>query len=318
MKLVKSFFAILVTVLLVGSAVYYKYDDVTTTSVAEASEQETVTLTIAYLPITHALPLFEAAELLEEQNSNVQIELVKYGSWSDLMDALNSGRVDGASVLIEMAMKSKEQGINLTLSLLGHRDGNVIITSNDIETGDQLAGKTFAIPNTQSSHNILLQLLLEEYGLTLDDIEVVELAPAEMPAALQSGQIDGYCVAEPFGAKAVDAGIGKVFATSDELWDDSICCGIVFNADAIADKLDAVEVFEEIYEEAGELLTEEESERIAIEYLDQEESIVDLSLQWISFTDLEVTESAYESLTEKIISFGLSDSPPDYESFVMD
>ena len=87
-----------------------------------------------------ALKGVDAAKLLEENNSSVRIELVKYGGWSELMDALNTGRVDGASVLIEMAMKAKEQGIPLKLELLGHRDGNVVITSNEIQSADELAG----------------------------------------------------------------------------------------------------------------------------------------------------------------------------------
>ena len=77
----------------------------------------------------------------------MRIELVKYGGWSELMDALNTGRVDGASVLIEMAMKAKEQGIPLKLELLGHREGNVVITSNEIQSADELAGNTLAIQN---------------------------------------------------------------------------------------------------------------------------------------------------------------------------
>ena len=220
-KRIQTVAALLVLALLVSSAVYYKYDSLRSGWQA-ADAQETVTLKIAYLPITHALPLFEAKKLLEEENSNVQVELVKYGGWSELMDALNTSRVDGASVLIEMAMKSREQGIPLKLAMLGHRDGNVVITSKNISKPAQLKGKTFAIPNTQSSHNILrLQTLLEKNGMSADDVKILEMAPTEMPAALQSGQIDGYCVAEPFGAKAVDAGIGQVFATSEELWGDS-------------------------------------------------------------------------------------------------
>lgn len=331
----KSLCALIVFALLVSSAVYYKYDEVRANSstkkavaadsaqpggetAADTAEEpsEVTTLKIAYLPITHALPLFETAKLLEENNSSVRIELVKYGGWSELMDALNTGRVDGASVLIEMAMKAKEQGIPLKLELLGHRDGNVVITSNEIQSADELAGKTFAIPNPQSSHNILLQILLEKNGLSTDDINVVEMTPAEMPAALQNGQIDGYCVAEPFGAKAVDAGIGHVLATSEELWPDSICCGIVLNEDAVAGKEAALETFRAAYEEAGEALDEEESTAIATEYLGQNAEIVKLSLQWILFQDLDVTESAYDSLTDKMKTYGLSQTPPDYESFV--
>ena len=321
--------ALLTFALLVSSAVYYKYDEVHADSRAPKTEAaaeagtgsedgtgEVTTLKIAYLPITHALPLFEASKLLEERGSNVQIELVKYGGWSELMDALNTGRVDGASVLIEMAMKAKEQGIPLTLELLGHRDGNVVITSDAIQNAENLAGKTFAIPNPQSSHNILLQILLEKNGLTKEDINIVEMTPAEMPSALQNGQIDGYCVAEPFGAKAVDAGIGHVFATSEELWPDSICCGIVLNEEAVAGKEEALKVFRNAYKEAGDALDEAESTAIATEYLGQNTEIVKLSLQWILFQNLDVTESAYDSLTDKMKTYGLTQTPSDYAGFV--
>lgn len=329
MKRLRTVAALLATAVLVGSAAYYKYDTAVAGELPQASDTQTseassskssdtvTTLKIAYLPITHALPLFATEELLNQQgNGNVKIELVKYGGWSELMDALNTGRVDGASVLIEMAMKAKEQGIPLELSLLGHKDGNVVITSNDITEPEQLRGKTFAIPNTQSSHNILLQTLLQKNGMSISDVNVVEMAPAEMPSALQGGQIDGYCVAEPFGAKAVDAGIGRVFATSQELWPNSICCGIVLNTDAVSGKEDAVKAFEEAYKEAGASLTTEESQEIAEEYLGQNADVSELSLQWISFKDLDVTKEAYDSLTDKIQEFGLSENPPSFDSFV--
>ena len=93
--MLRALVALLATLALVVTAVYYKVDE----SGIGASWEQT-TITIAYLPITHAVPLFKAAEQLEQQNSNVHVELVKYGGWAELMDALDSGRVDGASVLI--------------------------------------------------------------------------------------------------------------------------------------------------------------------------------------------------------------------------
>ncbi len=313
MHKLKSILILVVVLLLISSAVYYKYEQVNYN--ASNQSEKIVTLKIAYLPITHALPLFKTKELLESQG-NVRVELVKYGGWSELMDALNTGRVDGASVLIEMAMKAKEQGIPLELVALGHRDGNVVITSNNITSPEELRGKTFAIPNIQSSHYILLQQLLKNSNIDLSEIKVVEMAPAEMPAALQSGQIDGYCVAEPFGAKAVSAGIGRVFVTSKDLWQDSICCGIVMNSDAIKNKKDAVHTFEQAFKQAGNNLTEQESEKIAEKYLNQNSDISKLSLQWISFKNLNVSDEAYESLIEKIKDFGLSKNPPAYKDFV--
>ncbi len=280
----------------------------------KASDENTIK--IAYLPITHALAVFEAAAELEQQ-SGLKVELVKYGSWPELLDALNSNRVDGASVLIELAMKSKQEGIGIKAAALGHKDGNVIIVSNDIGFAADLAGKTFAIPHRQSSHNILLNDALASAGLTAEDLNITELAPTEMPSALASGQIDGYCVAEPFGAKAVSLGAGKVLFSSEELWENSLCCGLVLTDSYVENHPDSAKAFVEAYKQAGKNLTADKAKNIAKKYLNQDDDVLDISLQWIAYDDLEITEETYNVLLEKVKAYGLSDAPPSYEDFVL-
>ena len=272
---------------------------------------------IAYLPITHSLPVLEEANQLKSANKDLKVELVKYGSWPELLDALNSGQVDGASVLIELAMKSKAEGVGIKAVALGHKDGNVIVVSKDVKDGADLKGRTIAIPHRQSSHNILVNLALEKNGLTIDDINVVELAPTEMPSALAAGTIDGYCVAEPFGAMGVSIDAGKVLYESNELWDDSACCALVLTDKFLEERADVAQSFISEYKEAGNTLDADEAKNVAKEYLNQKDDVLDISLQWISYDDLEITESVYDSLTEKVKAYGLSDNPPAYEDFVL-
>ncbi len=285
-------------------------------SADESSNKETVK--IAYLPITHALPIFVENELQKQVGNNFKIELVKYGSWPELMDALNTGRVDGASVLIELAMKAKEQGIGIKAVALGHKDGNVIVVANEINTATDLKGKSFAIPHRQSSHNILLGLMLKDAGLTYKDINVVELAPPEMPAALAQGQIAGYCVAEPFGAKSIAINTGKVLFESKDLWEDSICCSLVLNDSFINGKRDIAQKVVKQYIEAGKYIGEhkEETEEIAKEYLKLDDNVYDLSIKWISFDDLRISKEAYTDLTKRLIDFDISKKPPTFEEFI--
>lgn len=270
---------------------------------------------IAYLPITHSLAALEEADELET-GDGIKVELVKYGSWPELLDALNTGRVDGASVLIELAMKSKQEGIGLKAVALGHRDGNVVIVSNDINTAADLKGKTFAIPHRQSSHNILLNETLATAGLTVDDVNVTELAPTEMPSALASGQIDGYCVAEPFGAMGVSLGAGKVLYSSEELWPDSLCCGLVLTDKFIEERPEQAKEFVQSYKAAGNNLDKEKAKEVAKKYLSQTDDVLDISLQWISYNDLDITEETYDQLVERVKEYGLSDNPPTYSDFV--
>ena len=267
---------------------------------------------IAYLPITHALPL---AGL--EKADGVKVELVKYGSWPELLDALNTGRVDAASVLIELAMKAKAQGIGLTAVALGHTDGNVIVVTQDVNSAKDLKGKTFAIPHRASSHHILLQEALAKDGLTIDDVNVVEMAPPEMPSALANKQIAGYCVAEPFGAAGVLTSKGKVLYRSDELWHESICCGLVVNDKAYKEKKALIDKVITLYEKQGKELSDKEvALSKAKTLLTQGEEVLRQSLQWINYANLKIKKEAYDDLSEKVKKYGIIDNPPTFEDFV--
>lgn len=270
---------------------------------------------IGYLPITHAAPLFIQSEEAFEQ---YELELVKFGSWPELVDALNTGKIDGASMLIQLAMKSKEKGIDLKAVALGHRDGNVIVVSPNINKVKDLKGKSFAIPNRFSTHNVLLYQMLKQNGLSYDEVDVIELPPAEMPAALSEGRIAGYVVAEPFGAISVALNKGKVLYQSEEIWKDSIDCGLVLRGKFIEENEQLAKQFVQDYVKAGALAHErnEKTEDVIGKHINVEEKVLDLSLQWISYDNLKIEKEAYAILTESLVEMGLSEKPPKYEEFV--
>ncbi len=292
------------------------FGQITTVQVNQKEQNAKVTYTIGYLPITHALPIFEEKELLEKENSNIQIKLQKFSSWSDLTDALHAGKIDGASELIELAMSAKAKGIDLKAVALGHKDGNVIVTNDSIQVASDLAGKTIAIPSTQSSHYILLIEELEKAGLSLNDINVTQLAPSEMPSSLASGAIDGYCVAEPFGAQAVTQGFGHVLSRSDDLWEDSVCCGLIFRNEVIQEDQDSFDEFLKEYKRAGNKLNTKEATRIAEKYLGQDAKTLKTSLKWISYDDLDISKEAYQELYDKVSANQMIENVPTYKDFV--
>ena len=103
------------------------------------------------------------------------------------------------------------------------------VAADGIKSMQDLRGKTFAIPHRQSSHYILLNEALAKEGVDISEINIIELPPPEMPSALAAGRIAGYCVAEPFGARAVTLKIGHVLYNSQDLWPDSICCALALS-----------------------------------------------------------------------------------------
>jgi NitT/TauT family transport system substrate-binding protein len=286
-----------------------------TAAPAEKAEQKVIK--VAYLPITHALPAFEAASA-EMQDENVRIELIRFGSWTELIDAINAGRVDGAFALAELVMKAREQGMDVYLSALAHRDGNVIVAADGIKSMQDLRGKTFAIPHRQSSHYILLNEALAKEGVDISEINIIELPPPEMPSALAAGRIAGYCVAEPFGARAVTLKIGHVLYNSQDLWPDSICCALALSGRFLREHPELAAVLLSRVRKAGLRLEQDHEHAISLagEFLKAPKDALELSLKWIHFDNLDIGKEQYDSLAAKVKNYGLSQAPVPYEDIV--
>lgn len=269
---------------------------------------------IAYLPITHALPV-----LIEKEGHTgaaYDVELIRYGSWPELMDALNTGRVDGASALAVLAVKAREQGIPLKMVALGHRGGNVVVAGPQIASAADLKNRTIAVPHRQSSHHLLVRLMLEKAGLLPQDVRIIELSPPEMPAALARGDIDAYCVAEPFGAQAVALGAGTVLHHGDELWPGSLCCALVFNQQFLEQRPEAAAQYLHAYTQAAIATNPKTAEATAAKELKVDSDLLAMSLDWISFDDLTIRPEDYAELTTLMRRFGLSATPPPFEEAV--
>lgn len=48
----------------------------------------------------------------------------------------------------------------------------------------------------------------------------------------------------------------------------------------------------------------------------KDESVLDASLEWIHYDDLEITKESYEALAEKVKSYGINNKVPSYEDFI--
>lgn len=273
---------------------------------------------IGYLPITHAGPLLYDAHKHDGTFDDYELELVKFNSWADLIDALNAGQIDGASVLMQLAMQAKSIGVDINAVALGHRDGNVIIGAKDIKDVADLKGETFAIPHTHSAHHLLINELLTEEGLAYEDVNLVEMPPAEMPAALAENRIAGYAVAEPFGALALDLDVGKVLAHSEEFWPDSYCCVLVFRDDFLNEETDIATDFFNNYVAAGKEANEKSADLYEAlqSYMDIDKDVLDISLEWITYDNLQIETDEYEKLLDRVESLDLMEKAPTYEEFV--
>jgi len=215
---------------------------------------EKVSLNIGFIPLTDCAPLVVASEKGLFEKHGLDVTLSKETSWANIRDKLALGILDAAQMLAPMPL-AMTLGLGaikkpvVTAFSLG-LNGNAITVSNSLfarmiqtapehmqkraenvkalkavveqnkrEGNDQL---TFAVVYPFSSHSYELRYWMASAGIDPDvDINLVVVPPPQMPGQLESGDIDGYCVGEPWNSIAVQSGIGHTLITKYEIWNNS-------------------------------------------------------------------------------------------------
>ncbi len=207
---------------------------------AEARAQEAdAPVRIGFLPITDATPL-----LVAHANGYFDAEGIKAEKpvllrrSAQVIEAFISGQVNVIHLLSPMTVWARF-GSKAPAKVVAwnHVSGSGLTVLPEVNSVADLGGKTVAIPFWYSIHNVVLQNLLKTNGLTpvtkrtgapaANEVNLVVMAPADMPPALASKQVAGYIVAEPFNAAAEAQNIGKILRFTGDVWKDHACC-VVF------------------------------------------------------------------------------------------
>jgi len=262
---------------------------------------------IAYLPITHSLPLAVAHMNTGGTFENFNLEPVKFSSWPELTEALHSGKIQGAITMLELTLVGRQKGFPLKVVALSHRNGDVMVVRPEIGSVAELKGRRVAIPHRLSGHNILLYIALQDAGLKYSDIQVVEMPPPDMMAALYRGEVDAYLVAEPFGAAAVAQGVGRVLLRAQDIWEGWICCGLAVREEFLNHSPDAVAELVKALLQAGEEIHTDPQKAIAAStsYFGHREDLMALALGWICYEDLVPQVQEFERLQDYLVAMGL-------------
>jgi NitT/TauT family transport system substrate-binding protein len=276
-------------------------------------------LKIGYLPITHSLAVVVADQLNAGKYQHLKTEVVKFSSWPELLDAYNSGQVQAVSELLVLALAGAERGIPKSVVALSHRHGDILTVAKEINAVKDLKGKRVAIPHRMSAHNILLSQALKKEGLSLKDVEWIEMPPPDMPAALARGDIKGFIVAEPFGSKAVSSGFGKELLNAKEIWPDYICCGLVINPAFKKKYPEAVREYVTSFAAAGKFIDANRSEAITIarKYMNIDEKTFALALSHdATYGELRLKRNEVEELQRYALELNLLKKPVDLDRFL--
>jgi NitT/TauT family transport system substrate-binding protein len=146
-----------------------------------------------------------------------------------------TGRIQAGYMLAPLVMDLADKGIPVKVVSLGHRSGAVIMVKKDsaYQKFADLRGKRIAIPSRFAVDFLFLRKMLARENMTPADIEIVELPPPDMPAALYADAVDAYCTGEPFGAAAQHAGYARVLRMTRDEWRNYICCVLTVREELI-------------------------------------------------------------------------------------
>src|SRR6266850_6157444 len=198
------------------------------------------TLEIAGLPVTCnlTLPIACVARNLDRTVARANFEYKRYNGWPEVKESLISGKVHAAYMLAPLVMDLVSKDVPVKIVSIGHRSGAVIMVRTDspYRKFKDLAGKRIAIPSRFAVDFLFLRKMLAQEGMTPKDIEIVEMAPPDMPAALYAKAVDAYCTGEPFGAAAQSAGYARVLRMTRDEWPKYICCVLTVRTELIAEQ----------------------------------------------------------------------------------
>ncbi len=205
-----------------------------------------------FIPLVDSAALVVAARKGFATAEGLAIELVQHTSWAALRDRLAVGHLDVAHMLapqpIAASLGVGGFAVPMAVPMALGLGGNAITVSTDLWSELQAAGAVagggpaalgaalkavvarrprpliFAMVHPFSSHNYELRYFLAAAGIHPDkDVRLTVVPPPYMVEAIESRQIDGFCVGEPWNSLAVESGAGVLLLAKAELWRSSPC-----------------------------------------------------------------------------------------------
>ncbi|MET9624740.1 ABC transporter substrate-binding protein [Streptomyces sp. NPDC006464] len=142
-----------------------------------------------------------------------RIKWSTFTSGPPLLEAVNAKAVDFGSVGNTPPVFAAGANSKITVVAATHGDsaGETILVPSDspLRKPEDLEGRTVAVAQGSSAHFQLIASL-KRAGLSLADVKVTLLQPADALAAFTSGKVDAWAVWDPYTSQVLQSGKGRV------------------------------------------------------------------------------------------------------------
>lgn len=200
---------------------------------------------VAYVPLVDAAPLIIAQELGFAAQEGVGFDLVRAPSWSVARDALTMGQADLAHLLapvpVAIGLGLAPSPVRLEVAMVLSINGSVIGAARPLAAEVARAAPTagfldafsvgrallsagprelrVGVPFPFSTHYELVDYWLGAIDPAAHDrLQIRTVPPARMSQAVAAGEIDLFCVGEPWGSEAVEDGTADLLLPGRAIW----------------------------------------------------------------------------------------------------
>lgn len=212
---------------------------------------EVTTAKLGFIALTDSAPLIIAKEKgLFDKYGMTGVEVLKQASWPVTRDNLElgsgGGGIDGAHILSPMpyqlslgTITKTKQPVPMYILARLNTNGQAISVGNNYKdlnlTTDAKALKgaidqakaggkqesKFAITFPGGTHDMWMRYWLAANGIDpTGDVSVIPVPPPQMVANMKVGNMEAFCVGEPWNAQLVNQKAGYTALVTGELWPD--------------------------------------------------------------------------------------------------
>jgi nitrate/nitrite transport system substrate-binding protein len=193
---------------------------------------------IGFIPLTDCSSVVMASVREFDKKYGIKIVPSKEASWAAVRDKLVNGELDASHVLygliygVQMGLGGPKKDMAILMNLnhngqaftlsrklydKGVKDGNTLAALIAKEKGEYTFAQTFPT----GTHAMWIYYWLAAHGIhPFNDVKTITVPPPQMVANMRVGNMDGYCVGEPWPYRAIVDKIGFTANTTQDLWKD--------------------------------------------------------------------------------------------------
>jgi nitrate/nitrite transport system substrate-binding protein len=205
---------------------------------AGSDKPEKEEVKVGFIPLTDCASVVMASVLGFDKKYGIKITPSKESSWAGVRDKLVNGELDASHVLYGL-IYGVHEGVggpkkDMAVLMNINNNGQAITLSKKLADAGAVNGQglaklmqtdkreyTFAQTFPTGTHAMWLYYWLATYGINpMKDAKVITVPPPQMVANMRVGNMDGFCVGEPWNHRAIVDGIGITAATTQDIWKD--------------------------------------------------------------------------------------------------